>query len=209
MDRRIFLKGTATAIPAAVGLQMLTTRFALAQGADFGSDEDVLNYALTLEFLESEFYRQGNETGLLSGKEAGYLQTIGADEDAHVAAITETIMTIGGTPVKAPAVDFGGSFASRNSFLKTAHVFENLGVGAYLGAAGFIKNKDILQAAAGIFGVEARHAAIIGNILGLPTEDGVYMGATETPQDKAAVLKAAAPFLADAGAMSGGAAATL
>jgi hypothetical protein len=209
VDRRIFLKGTAAVIPATVGLQMLTTRFAFAQGSDFGSDEDVLNYALTLEFLESEFYRQGNAAGLLSGKEADYVQTIGADEDAHVAAITDTVMKIGGTPVKAPAVDFGEAFANRDSFLKTAHVFENLGVGAYLGAAGFIKNKDILQAAAGIFGVEARHAAIIGNMLGLPAENGVYMGSTETPKDKASVLEAATPFLAGAGAMTGGAAVTL
>jgi hypothetical protein len=209
VDRRIFLKGTAAVIPATVGLQMLTTRFAFAQGSDFGSDEDVLNYALTLEFLESEFYRQGNAAGLLSGKEADYVQTIGADEDAHVAAITDTVMKIGGTPVKAPAVDFGEAFANRDSFLKTAHVFENLGVGAHIGAAGFIKNKDILQAAAGIFGVEARHAAIIGNMLGLPAENGVYMGSTETPQDKASVLEAATPFLAGAGAMTGGAAVTL
>jgi hypothetical protein len=209
MDRRFFLKGTAATIPTAVGLQMLSSRFAFAQSSDFGSDVDVLNYALTLEFLESEFYRQGNEAGLLSGQEAEYVQTIGADEDAHVAAISDTIMKIGGTPVDAPAVDFGGAFASRESFLKTAHVFENLGVGAYLGAAGFIENKDILQAAAGIFGVEARHAAIIGNMLELEPEGGVYMGSTETPKDKAAVLKAATPFLADAGAMSGGAAVTL
>jgi hypothetical protein len=209
MDRRIFLKGSAAVIPATVGLQMLSTRWAFAQSADFGSDEEVLNYALTLEFLEAEFYRQGNDARLLSGKEADYAQRIGADEDAHVAAISDTIMKIGGTPVSAPAVDFGKAFASRKSFLETAHTFENLGVGAYLGAAGFIQNKDILQAAAGIFGVEARHAAVIGNMLGLPPEDGVYMGSTETPQDKAAVLNAATPFFAEAGAMTPGAAVTL
>lgn len=208
MDRRIFLKGSAAVIPASVGLQMLTTR-AFAQSSDFSSDVDVLNFALTLEFLESEFYRQGNETGLLSGKEAEYVQTIGADEDAHVAAITDTIMKIGGTPVDAPAVDFGEAFANRKNYLTTAHTFENLGVSAYLGAAGSIQNPDILQAAAGIFGVEARHAAIIGNMLGLAPEGGVYMGSTETPMDKAAVLNAAAPFLAGASAMAGGAAATL
>ncbi len=209
MDRRKFLIGTATVVPGTIGLQMLATRFAWAQTADFGSDVDVLNYALTLEFLESEFYRQGNETGLLSGQEAEYVQTIGADEDAHVAALTDTIMKIGGTPVEAPGVDFGQSFANRESFLKTAHVFENTGVGAYLGAAGFIKNKDILQAAAGIFGVEARHAAIIGNLLNLSPEDGVYMGSTETALPKDKVLNAVQPFLADSSSMSGGAAVTL
>ncbi len=208
MDRRRFMKGTAAVIPGAVGLSMLSSRFAFAQSADFASDEDVLNYALTLEFLESEFYRQGNETGLLSGKEADYIQTVGADEDAHVAALTDTINKIGGTPVEAPGVDFGDAFSSRENFLTTAHTFENLGVTAYLGAAGSIQNKDILQAAAGIFGVEARHAAIIGQLLDLEPEGGVYMGSTETAQSKDEVLAAAAPFLAGASAMSGGAAVT-
>lgn len=205
MNRRSFLKGTATAIPATVALQMMSTS-AFAQG--FDNDVDVLNYALTLEYLESEFYRQGNGAGLLSGKEAEYLQQVGADEDAHVAAITDTIKKIGGTPVEAPAVDFGESFAGRDSFLKTAHTFENTGVQAYLGAAGFINEPAILQAAAGIFGVEARHAALVGSLLGLEAEGGVYAGATETPLTQDEVLKAVEPFLAGMGAMAGGAAIT-
>ena len=196
MERRIFLKGTAAVIPATVGLQMLLSRNTVfAQSADFKDDVDVLNYALTLEYLESEFYKQGNGAGLLSGEEAGFVEQIGADEDAHVTAITQVVKDIGGKPVAAPKVDFGKAFASRESFLETAHVFENLGVGAYLGAAGFIKEPAILQAAAGIFGVEARHAAVIGDLLGLDPEGGVYMGSTETPKDKAAVLKAAGPFI--------------
>lgn len=208
MNRRDFIKGTAAAVPATVALQMLGQRFAFAQSSDFADDIDVLNYALTLEYLESEFYRQGNDAGLLSGKESDYLSTVGADEDAHVAAITDTINKLGGMPVEAPGVDFGESFASRDSYLMTSHTFENLGVSAYLGAAGFIKDKAILQAAAGIFGVEARHAALVGSLLGLPAEEGVYMGATETPLTKDEVLKAAAPFLTGAGAMAGGAAVT-
>lgn len=196
MERRIFLKGTAAVIPASIGLQMLMNRgTAFAQGADFKDDVEVLNYALTLEYLESEFYRQGNGANLLSGDEAGYLEQIGADEDAHVAAISQTIKDIGGEPVAAPKVDFGMAFAKRESFLETAHIFENLGVGAYLGAAGFIKEPAILQAAAGIFGVEARHAALVGDLLGLEPEGGVYMGANETPKTKDEVLKAAGPFL--------------
>jgi len=208
MDRRTFIRGTAATIPATVALQMLGTRFAFAQSSDFADDVDVLNYALTLEFLEAEFYRQGNGKNLLSGKEAQYLETVGADEDAHVAAITDTINQIGGTPVEAPGVDFADSFDSREKFLTTSHVFENLGVSAYLGAAGFIKDKAILQAAAGIFGVEARHAAVVGNLLGLEPEGGVYMGANETPLTKDEVLAAAEPFLTGAGSMAGDAAVT-
>lgn len=198
LTRRDLLKGTATTIPAGLALAMLGGRFAFAQAGDFANDVEVLNYALTLEYLESEFYRQGNGAGLLSGKEQTYLQQIGADEAAHVAALTQTIQTLGGTPVAAPGVDFGQAFASRDSFLETAYVFENLGVGAYLGAAGFISDKMILQAAAGIFGVEARHAAVIGQLRGLPGEGGVYMGATETGIPRAQVLAAAQPFLTGA-----------
>ncbi len=105
-------------------------------------------------------------------------------------------------------VDFGEAFSSRDAYLETAFTFENLGVSAYLGAAGFIKEKAILQAAAGIFGVEARHAAVIGNLLGKPAENGVYMGATETPLSKDEVLAAAQPFLTGAAGMGDGAAAT-
>ena len=209
MKRRDFIKGSVSAVPATMALQMLGTRFAFAQSADFGSDVDVLNYALTLEYLEAEFYRQGNAANLLTGKEATYLSKIGADENAHVSAITSTIQKLGGTPVAAPAVEFGDSFSSRDSFLKTSHTFENLGVQAYLGAAGFIKDKQILQAAAGIFGVEARHAAIVGNLMNLAPEGGVYMGPNETAKTKAQVLAAAGPFIKTASSAAGGAATTL
>ena len=208
MDRRAFLKGSAAVIPSTVAIQMLGTRWAFAQSTDFGNDVDVLNYALTLEFLESEFYRQGNGMNLVSGKEADYLQQIGADENAHVALISDTIKQIGGTPVQAPGVDFGNAFSSKSAFLDLAFVFENTGVKAYLRAAGFIKDKAILQAAAGIFGVEARHAAVIGNLLGKAPEGGVYAGATETALSKDDVLAAVQPFLAGAGAMEGEAAVT-
>ena len=208
MRRRDFVKGAATVIPGSVALQMLGTKWAFAQSADFGNDIDVLNYALTLEYLEAEFYRQGNEAGLLDGQEAQYLQQVGADEAAHVDGITQTINQLGGMPVEAPGVDFGEAFGSRDAYLETAFTFENLGVSAYLGAVGFIKEKAILQAAAGIFGVEARHAAVIGNLLGKPAENGVYMGTTETPLSKDEVLAAAQPFLTGAAGMGDGAAAT-
>lgn len=196
MTRRAFVQGQTTTVSAPLALEALNTRWALAQAADFGSDVDVLNYALTLEYLEATFYQQGNAANLLSGDEKDYLATIQSDEEAHVAAITATIQKLGGTPVAKPMVNFGDSFASRDSYLTTSHTFENVGVGAYLGAAGFIKNKDVLAAAASIFGVEARHAALVGNLLNLAPEGGVYMGAFETPLTKAKVLSDVTPFLA-------------
>ena len=209
ITRRGLIRGDVAAVTPGVAVGALNNRFAWAQAADFDSDVDVLNYALTLEYLEAEFYRQGNSAGLVSGKEQQYLAAVQADEDSHVATIMQTVKQIGGEPVAMPSVDFGGAFASRQAYLETSHTFENVGVQAYLGAAGFIKDKAILQAAAGIFGVEARHAAIVGNLLGLSAEDGVYMGATETPLSKTEVLAAVEPFLAGAGAMGDDAAVTL
>jgi ferritin-like protein len=196
MSRRAFVQGRTSSVSAPLALEALNTRWDLAKATDFGSDIDVLNYALTLEYLEATFYQQGNAANLLSGDEKGYLATIQSDEEAHVDAITATIKKLGGTPVAKPTVHFGDSFSSRDTYLTTSHTFENVGVGAYLGAAGFIKNKDVLAAAASIFGVEARHAALVGNLLQLPAEGGVYMGAFETPVPKDKVLQAVTPFLA-------------
>ncbi|WBQ03869.1 ferritin-like domain-containing protein [Kribbella sp. CA-293567] len=191
------IHGNASAVPAGVALGALNNGFALTSAKDFKNDIEVLNYALALEYLEAEFYRQGNAANLVKGKEKQYLMQIGADEASHVATLTATIQKLGGTPIGAPAVDFGGAFETRKSYLTTAHIFENKGVGAYLGAAGFVKDKMILQAAAGIFGVEARHAAVVGNLLGLEAEGGVYLGAFEKGLAKADVLTAVAPFLVD------------
>ncbi len=199
MSRSDFVRGELSQISAPQALFALNNRWALAAVGDFASDVDVLNYALTLEYLEAAFYQQGNAAGLLSGKEATLVAKIQSDEETHVTAITAVIKSLGGTPVAKPGVQFGASFDSRESYLTTSHVFENVGVGAYLGAAGYIKDKTILQAAAGIFGVEARHAAVVGNLLGLAAEGGVYNGAFEKPIAKADVLKAAGPFLTQMG----------
>ncbi len=210
MSRRSFVQGKTRVVSAPLAVEALSTRWSLAAAGDFGSDIDVLNYALTLEYLESAFYEQGNAAQLLDDTtERSILAQVQKDEEAHVAAITATIQKLGGTPVAKPMVNFGDAFTNRDKYLTTSHTFENVGVGAYLGAAGFIKNKDVLAAAASIFGVEARHAALVGNLLGLPAEGGVYMGAFETPMTKDKVLQAVAPVLASQmGAMPSGAADT-
>lgn len=196
MKRRDLIRGAATVIPASVALHMLGAKMAFAQDSDFDGPIDVLNYALTLEYLEAEFYRQGNAASLLDGKAAQYLQKIQTDEETHVMVISDTIDQLGGSPVPAPEVDFGQAFASSDSYLDAAFTFENLGVAAYLGAApSLFAEKELLSAAASIFGVEARHAAILGVLLEKPAEGGVYMGATETPMSRQEVLQAAAPFI--------------
>lgn len=199
MNRRDLIKGAAVAIPGAVALNMLGAKGAFAEEGDFSGPLDVLNYALTLEYLEAEFYRQGNRAALLDGKAASYLKTIQEDEEAHVWALTDTIEKLGGTPVPAPEVDFAEAFDSSASYLETAYTFENLGVQAYLGAApSLFQEKELLTAAASIFGVEARHAAIIGQLQQKEAEGGVYQSAFETPASKDTVLRAAGPFIVSA-----------
>jgi hypothetical protein len=205
VNRRAFLKCAAVAVPAAAALG--ASGSASAQDAEFRDDADILNYALVAEYFLSQFYREGS--GILSRRDADYLAAIGADEDAHIAALTQTIQNLGEEPVQAPAIDYGKALESRTNILRFALRFENMFAGAYLGAAAYVTNEDILQAAAGIFGTEERHAAIVANMLGLPAEGGVYVGAVNRPQTRASVEAAIKPFLVASTALSEEAAVTL
>ena len=163
---------------------------AIAQAG--GGDVEVLNFALTLEYLEAAFYDQAlKRTRGLGGEAIELAETLREDESEHVSALTATVKDLGGKPVKAPGVDFGRAFASQRSFLRTAQTFEDLGVSAYNGAAPQIKSKDVLAAAGAIVQVEARHAAAIRLLRGRPITDGAFDKALGMP----AVLRAAKPFV--------------
>jgi len=165
-------------------------RRAFAQGS--GGDEDILNYALTLEYLEAAFYEQAlAEVPDLSGELTDLATEIGAHEAEHVDALTATIEDLGGKPVAAPGVDFGKAFADEAAFLELAQTFEDTGVSAYNGAAPMIESKDVLAAAGGIVQVEARHAAAIRLQRGeSPSPEAFDM---ELSMDE--VLKAVQPFV--------------
>jgi hypothetical protein len=157
----------AAAVPFALG-----SMFKKAYGQSTVSLFDVLNYALTLEYLEAEFYQMGNAaSGLIpAGAPAGAIQTIGAHETAHVNFLQTAISAAGGTPVTKPTFDMtaGGAFANVFSdyatFLAVAQTFEDTGVRAYKGQASnpnLMANNDVLTAALNIHSVEARHASHI------------------------------------------------
>jgi hypothetical protein len=192
MTRGAFIMRGAVAAGSVYGLATVGPFVSQALAAG-GGDVDVLNFALTLEYLEAAFYTQAvKSTRGLSGEAKELAQTLRDNETEHVDALTATIKDLGGKPVKAPGVNFGKAFASQGSFLKTAQTFEDLGVSAYNGAAPTIKSKDVLGSAGAIVQVEARHAAAIRFLRNKPITDGAF----DKALPKQAVLDAAMPFLA-------------
>jgi hypothetical protein len=152
-------------------------------------DLAIVNYALTLEYLESEFYRKVVKSGLFSGSTLSTLRTFGAEEDQHVTALLKVAHSLG-TPAAKPKSKFPVTNAA--AVAKLAGAVENLGAAAYLGQAGNIKSKEILAAALAIHTVEARHAATLNIVLKLsPTPDGAF-GKPMTMDQVLAVVK---PFI--------------
>jgi hypothetical protein len=161
---------------------------ALAEGG--GGDAEILNFALTLEYLEAAFYNVKGKEVDLSGQAKTYAKTFGEQESEHVAALTAAIKQLGGTPVKKPRFVF--PVTNQSSFLALASVLENTGVGAYNGAAPSISSKDVLASAGSIVQIEGRHAAAIDLLIGRsPTPTGGF----DVPLTKAQVLAKAGPLI--------------
>jgi rubrerythrin len=154
------------------------------------SDVDILNFALTLEYLESTFYEEAKSRAKASGELKSLVNLLAKDEKQHVEALEGTIKKLGGKPVAKPKFDF--PYNGTSGFLKLAQTFEDTGVSAYNGAAPMIKSKEVLTAAGSIVQVEARHAAAIR----LQNKEEPAPAAFDTPLDEKQVLKAVEPFLA-------------
>jgi Ferritin-like domain len=198
MTRASFILRGALATGAAYGAaavapfvsQAIADTSTTTGGTGAGSDAEVLNFALTLEYLETAFYKvKAAEIGL-SGQAKAYAKQFGEEEAAHVAALTAAIKQLGGTPVKKPTFVFPAT--NQASFLALASTLENTGVGAYNGAAPSLHSKQVLAEAGGIVQVEARHAAAIDLLIGKsPTPNEGF----DKPLTKSQVLAAAGPLI--------------
>jgi len=159
--------------------------------AMFGEgDIGIANYALTLEYLEADFYDKVVKSGLFKGADLTLIKEIGQNEQEHVTALTQLIEQSGGKPAPIPKTKF--PLDSAQSVLELAATVENLGASAYLGQAAAIKSKAVLAAALSIHTVEGRHAAALNVLTGQsPTPDGPFA----KPADAATVLAAVKPFI--------------
>jgi hypothetical protein len=139
---------------------------------DFG----VLNYAYALEQLEAAFYAAVLTSSYYAGASAAerqVMQDLEAHERIHRDFLKKAIAANGGTPIRDLMPDFTTiNFSSRASVLGAAKAFEDLGVSAYNGAGKLISNPAYLTLAGKIVSVEARHAALIRDLL----SNGTFVG---------------------------------
>jgi hypothetical protein len=153
-------------------------------------DVAILNYALTLEYLEREFYAKVVASGLFSGKVGTLIKGFGEQEATHVEALKGAVEKMGGTPVANPNGKF--PITSATQVAQLAYTVENLGAAAYLGQAPKIQSPELLATALAIHSVEARHAATLGTLVKKSlTPDGAFA----KPDEMSTVLAAVKPFL--------------
>lgn len=205
VDRKRFLKIAGSGAAASFGAFVIaacgssskstttaaTTSTKAATASSGTGDIAIVNYALTLEYLETAFYKKVIEAALFKGKVAALLRDFGAQEATHVEALKGTVTKLGGTPAAEPMAKF--PIENANQVAELAYTVENLGAAAYLGQAAKIQNPEVLAAALAIHTVEARHAATFGTLVKKSlTPDGAFA----KPAEMSTVLAAVKPFIA-------------
>jgi hypothetical protein len=151
------------------------------------SDIAILNFALTLEYLEAAFYAEAVSKGKLSGETAKFAHVVAGHERAHVAFLKGSL---GRKAVAKPRFDFRDTTSDQAKFQATAKTLEDTGVAAYLGQVGNIRSKAVLKAAGSVLPVEARHAAWIRDILGSGGSPSPAPAAFQGGRTKAQILAA-------------------
>ncbi|MBV8997435.1 MAG: ferritin-like domain-containing protein [Solirubrobacterales bacterium] len=178
--RSAFLRRTVRVGAAAVGAATAWPSVATAKTAS--SDIVILNFALSLEYLQAAFYTEAERIGALRGALAHQAHVVGMHERAHVAAFKQLL---GSAAIKEPTFDFHGVTENREAFRTTAVAFEDLATAAYKQQAPMLKSKSLLAGALAIHSVEARHAAWIRRLAGfLPAAH-----AFDDPLDNAKVVR--------------------
>jgi hypothetical protein len=160
---------------------LLVSAAPLQRGVDPGTVQ-VLQFAFVLENLETEFYRQALEkfksadfdtAGFLSADVAiEQFKAIQFDESSHVSILETTLIAFGEEPIKSCKFNFEPALKDVATMATIARVVENVGVGAYLGAAHLVGDLRVLTAAASIVTIEARHQTVLN----------IFQGGSAIPQ---------------------------
>jgi Ferritin-like domain len=183
--RAVFLKKAGLGAGAVVaGGAFAGAIPSIASAGVAASDVAILNFALTLEYLEAAFYAGAVSNGNFTGKVGTFAGIVAKHEAAHVAFLKSAL---GSAAVKSPKFDFKGTNTDMAKFMATAQVLEDTGVAAYLGQAGNIKSKKILGAAGSILAVEARHAGWVRDLNNAPGAPASFQGAKTKAQILTAV----------------------
>ena len=188
LTRSSFVLRSALAVGAVYGTAMVSPFVGRALAQDGGGDIEILNFALTLEYLEADFYAKARNLDL-PRELMDIASEFGQNESDHVKALTGTITDLGGTPVAMPSFSF--PLKDTASFLKLAQTLEDTGVSAYNGAGPQIQSKEVLAAAGSIVQIEARHAAAIR----LQNKAEPAPEAFDSTLEMEAVLTAVQPFI--------------
>lgn len=167
------------------------------EAVDLGSgDIGILNYAYALEQLEAAFYTEvvAKSSGVLSQMEQQIMQDLKGHEGIHRDFLKAALGT---AAIPALEVDFSSiNFNDKNSVLTTARTFEDLGVAAYNGAGQYLEDAGFLTLAGKIVSVEARHAAVIRDLIANGTfSDSANNQGLDPAMKPADVLAAAASFI--------------
>jgi rubrerythrin len=133
-------------------------------GAQTDRDVEALQLLLLLEYTETAFYEEALGRGALSGEIQGYAEAVLEQEREHLAFVRRALGSKAGEP---PSFRFGEATRDPDRFAAAAAELEDLAVAAYNGQATNV-SKPILEAAATVVSVEARHAAWIRSIVGEP-----------------------------------------
>ena len=204
VSRRKFMalsggSAAAAAFLAACGSDDSSSTMETTTGASMGESETaqfgkgdlgIVNYALTLEYLEAAFYADVVKSGLFKGAELKAIEKFGQEEAEHVEALTQAAKALGGKPAAEPKAEF--PLEDAKAVVELAGTVENLGAAAYLGQAANIESPEVLASALAIHSVEGRHAATLNGMLGVSiTPDGAFA----KPADAQTVLKSVEPFI--------------
>jgi Ferritin-like domain len=146
------------------------------------NDVDILNYALTLEYLQASFYTEAERLAALGRKAALAARVVGAVERAHVTALRKAL---GSAAVERPRFNFRDTTEVEGRFLRTAVALEDLAAAAYKAQAPLVNSKAYLAAAVAIHSVEARHAAWMRRLVGLVPATTAF----DQPLGRPAVLR--------------------